>query len=187
MAREYHPYSQYMTSDGYSIYALSIHDILIDIKGMYFPIRSLSYQKNMNVTEEHGSGSHDPFALVDQEHTYSGTFSYAGYLVNGQPLLTTAETLALEAALEDQNDEGQPRYFNIFVMEVPGNRTIDRESSEYPEYGQPVVPTKATSGRGGRFIEALIDCKLTKSGRNYVEKGTVVTERDFKFARRIPR
>jgi hypothetical protein len=37
------------------------------------------------------------------------------------------------------------------------------------------------------YIEALVDCKLTKSGRDIPEKGSVVSQREFKFSRRLPR
>ena len=38
-------------------------------------------------------------------------------------MLTKAEYLALVHALEDQQDEGQAKYFDIYIIEVQGNRT----------------------------------------------------------------
>lgn len=177
----YHPYSEYMTSEGKAKYALSSHDILIDLMTpagqLYFPLRSLNYAKNMNITPEHGTGSHDPGALVNQEHTYSGSFTYASFLVNGVPALTTQEYLWLTRALEDPDDEGRSAYFHIYLLEVPGNRTQNGEETESD------IGSETPLG----FIEALLNCKLTKSGRQYPEKGTIVSERDFVFSRRIPR
>lgn len=180
----FHPYSDYMTSTGKWKYALSSHDILIDIavngEQVYFPLRSLNYSKNMNVTPEHGTGTHDPTALVNQEHTYSGSFTYASFITTGEDVMTKRELLWLTNSLENQNDEGRAVYFDIYLMEVPGDRTPNGTASD-PSIA--VDPDNAPLG----FIEALIDCKLTKSGRQYPEKGTIVSERDFVFSRRIPR
>jgi hypothetical protein len=43
-------------------------DLIGDIAGMYFPLRTMQYAKNMNVSDELGTGSHDPYALTNQEH-----------------------------------------------------------------------------------------------------------------------
>lgn len=75
------------------------------------------------LSDEHGTGSHDPYALTNQEHTYAGSFTYASYLVNGANVITRAELLALTHALENQADEGQSVYFDIYIIEVHGNRT----------------------------------------------------------------
>jgi hypothetical protein len=48
--------------------------------------------------------------------------------VNGANVMTRAELLALTHALENQADEGQAVYFDIYIIEVQGNRT--------PESGQ---------------------------------------------------
>jgi hypothetical protein len=37
------------------------------------------------------------------------------------------------------------------------------------------------------YVEALVDCKLTKSGRKIPDKASVVSQREFKFSRRLPR
>lgn len=189
MSKGLHPFSQYMVKDGYTIESFSIHDILIDIKGMYFPLRSLTHAKNFNQEAQYGSGTRDPTAIVEHEHSYSGSFSYGGYLVNGTPALTNAGVLALTTALEIQADEGKSDYFNIYLLEVPGDRTPQQLSDIYPDEEEPplIVGGSVGSLSGATFIEALIDCKLTKSGRNYQEKGSVVSERDFVYSRRIPR
>ena len=102
-----HPYSDYMTSEGKVLHNLSGMDLIVDIDGMYFPLRTMQYAKTMNVTDELGTGSHDPYALTNQEHLYAGSFTYASFLINGANVLTKAEYLALVHALEDQQDEGQ--------------------------------------------------------------------------------
>lgn len=186
-----HPYSQYMVKDGLSLYSTSVHDILIDIKGMYFPVRSINYAKNFNQEPQHGTGTRDPYAIVEHEHTYSGSFTYSSFLIEGDvPIMTNADVLALTKALEDQSDEGKSVYFNIFLLEVPGNRTPEDLSNLWTDDSEaPLIEGNGLTAipEGATFIEALIDCKLTKSGRTYPEKGTVVTERDFVFSRRIPR
>lgn len=73
----------------------------------------MQYAKNMNISDEHGTGSHDSYALTNQEHTYSVSFTYASYLVNGANIMTRAELLALTPALEKQADEGHVVYFDI--------------------------------------------------------------------------
>lgn len=182
-SRGYHPYSNYMTSEGQEIYAMSNLDVIIDIADVYFPLRSLSYSKNMEISDEHGTGSLDPYALPNHQQTYTGSFTYASFLVNGEPSLTTHDKLALEALLEDQEDEGRSKYFDIIIMEVPGKHNANFSSQE----AMGAIEDGAGVENISSFIEALIDCKLTKSGREYPEKGTIVTQREFKFSRRIPR
>ena len=97
-----HPYSDYMTSEGKVLHNLSGMDLIVDIADMYFPLRTMQYAKNMNISDEHGTGSHDPYALTNQEHTHAGSFTYASYLVNGANVMTRAGLLALTHALENQ-------------------------------------------------------------------------------------
>jgi hypothetical protein len=177
-----HPKSTYMTSDGYALHNISGLDLVIDIAGVYFPLRALSYAVNHNVTDEHGTGTHDPVALTNQEHTNSGNFSYASFLVNGENVLTTGEVLALAKLLQDQADEGLSKYFDIYIMEVQGKRT--------PSTGQTFEQRvdAALQGEGViGSIEALVDCKVTKTNRDIPEKNTVVSSREFKFSYKLPR
>jgi len=180
-----------MVKDGFSVASYSVHDIIIDIAGMYFPLRTLDHSKNFNQEAQYGSGTRDPTAIVEHEHTYNGSFSYGGFLIDGETqVMTTAGVLALTRALEDQLDEGKSRYFNIFLLEVPGNRTPDQLTDMFTDDGEaPLITGDGITviPEGATFIQALIDCKLTKSGTTYTEKGSVVSSRDFVYSRRIPR
>jgi hypothetical protein len=102
---------------------LSGIDLIVDIDGMYFPLRTMQYAKTMNVSDELGTGSHDPYALTNQEHLYAGSFTYASFLINGAKRAYQGRVLALVHAPEDQQDEGQAVYFDIYIIEVQGNRT----------------------------------------------------------------
>lgn len=177
-----HPYSDYMTSEGKVLHNLSSCDLIVDIAGMYFPLRTMQYAKTMNVGDEHGTGSHDPVALPNHEHTYAGSFTYASYLINGVNVMTKAEFMALTNALENQNDEGTPVYFDCYIIEVQGNRT-PASGQSFQELADAVLENDSIVG----YIEALVDCKVTKSGRDIPEKGSVVSQREFKFSRRLPR
>lgn len=92
------------------------------------------------------------------------------------------EYLALVHALEDQQDESQSKYFDINIIEVQGNRTPSSGQS-FQELADAVLANESIVG----YIEALVDCKLTKSGRYIPEKGSVVSQMEFKFSRRLPR
>jgi len=153
-------------SKGYTLTAKSIHDVIIDIAGLYFPLRQLTHQKNMKVEEELGSGSHNPWALTDKEHTYQGSFSFGSFLKNGAPAMNSWQLMALTQLLENQDDEGQPNYFRILTMDRVGE-------AQGPNYGD--------------FIEALMYCKITKSGRQYPENNTIISEYDFKYMYRLPK
>jgi len=177
-----HPYSDYMTSEGKVLHNISGCDILIDIADMYFPLLTMQYAKTMNVSDETGTGSHDPYALTGHEHTYAGSFTYASFLVNGVNVMTRAENLALTSALENQDDEGTPNYFDIYIIEVQGNRT-PASGQSFTEYADALLEDETIVG----YIEALVDCKLTKSGRDIPEKASVISQREFKFSRRLPR
>jgi|GEM_PF-1155582 len=177
-----HPGSNYMVSAGKTIYNFSTLDVVIDVAGVYFPLRSATYSKNMNRSDEHGSGSLNPFALPALEQTYTGSFEFASFLVNGKPAMTTHEQLALEAILEDQEDEGRGKYFDILFMEVPGKHANIGNMS-FNDAVQASIDNAYALG----FIEGNLNCVLTKSGRNYVEKGVIVTQREYKFMERIPK
>lgn len=175
-SRGQHPYSEYMVTPGKALYALSTLDILIDVAGMYFKARSIRWDKTFTNTDEYGSGTRDPYARVSQEHKYAGALTFASFLVDGTPALTTHEYLALTNALTDQQDEGGAKYFDVIIREVPGkhldNVNIDYGSTDAVSLG---------------FIEALINAKVDKFTRDYPDKGTIVSSVDFGFSRKIPR
>lgn len=183
-----HPYSDFMTKEGTVLHNISGMDILIDIAGMYFPLRTIRYDKNINVSDEHGTGSHDPYALPAHEQTYSGSFTYASFLVNGTNVMTKSEVLLLKRTLLNQMDEGTPYYFDIYILEVQGSRTPDVTQAGFTtrsaqELAESIVSKAVDVGH----IEALIDCKVTKFGREVPEKASVVSSVDFKFCRMLPR
>ncbi len=178
----HHPKSTYMTKDGYALHNISGLDLVIDIAGAYFPLRSMTYAVNHNVTDEHGTGSHDPLALTSQENTYTGTFTYASFLVTGENVLTQKDVLTLTSLLQDQADEGLSKYFDIYIVEVQGKRTPGTGTT-FEEQVEAVLQNESLVG----YIEALIDCKVTKVNRDIPEKNTVVSSRDFKFSYKLPR
>jgi hypothetical protein len=177
-SRGLHPYSEYMVSPGKALYALSTLDILIDVAGMYFKARSVRWDKAFTNTDEYGSGTRDPYARVSQEHKYTFALTFASFLVDGTPALTTHEQLALTKALTDQDDEGGAVYFDTIIREVPGKHANNANFGDLDGLG----PTQ-----GGSFIEALINCKVDKFTRDYADKGTIVTSVDGGFMRKIPR
>lgn len=178
----HHPKSTYMTSDGHALHNISGLDLVIDIAGVYFPLRSINYAANHNVTDEHGTGTHDPVALTNQEHTYTGTFTYASFLVNDENVVTTGDALTLTQLLQDQADEGVSKYFDIYIIEVQGNRTPATGMS-FEEHVEAVLQNESIVGQ----IEALVDCKVTKVNRDIPEKNTVVSSREFKYSYKLPR
>jgi hypothetical protein len=161
-----------MVSGTAEMYALSTLDILVDISGLLFRLRSLNMNKNLNIGDEHGTGSLDPYALTNKEHTYNGTFTYASFLVDGTEALKPYERLLLQKTLLDQNDEGRAKYFDIYAMEVPGHNS-DPEAEE--------------DKTNLNFIAAAMDCKVTKFGRDFPDKDTIVSSVDFKYTRGIPK
>ena len=178
----HHPKSTYMTSEGHALHNLSGLDLIIDIAGVYFPLRSLQYAANHNITDEHGTGTHDPVALTSQEHTYTGTFTYASFLVTGENVLTQKDVLTLTQLLQDQADEGVSKYFDIYIIEVQGKRTPGTGTT-FEEQIEAALQNESMVG----YIEALVDCKVTKVNRDVPEKNTVVSSRDFKYSYKLPR
>ncbi|MGI5881250.1 MAG: hypothetical protein ACOX6L_11860 [Syntrophomonadaceae bacterium] len=178
----HHPKSTYMTSEGYALHNISGLDLIIDIAGVYFPLRSINYAANHNVTDEHGTGTHDPVALTNQEHTYTGTFTYASFLVNGYNVLTTEDKLILTQLLQDQADEGVSKYFDIYIIEVQGKRTPGTGTT-FEEQIEAALQNESMVG----YINALVDCKVTKVNRDIPEKNTVVSSREFKYSYMLPR
>ncbi len=182
-SRGKHPYSEYMATPGKALYALSTLDILIDVAGMYFKARSIKWDKTFNNEDMYGSGTRDPYARVSHEHKYSGTLTFASFLVDGTPALTTHEALALTNALTDQDDEGGAVYFDVIIREVPGKH------AENANFGSTKTSDFISSGQNLTlgFIEALLDAKVDKFTREYPDKGSIVTSVDFGFSRKIPK
>jgi len=181
VSRGQHPYSEYMVTPGKALYALSTLDILIDVAGMYFKARSIKWDKTFTNEDMYGSGTRDPFARVSHEHKYTGTLTFASFLVDGTPSLTTHEVLALTNALTDQDDEGGAKYFDVIIREVPGKH------AENANFGDSPTSVESALLINLGFIEALIDCKVDKFSRDYADKGTIVTSLDFGFSRKIPK
>lgn len=174
-SRGLHPYSEYMVTQGKALYALSTLDILIDVAGMYFKARSIKWDKTFTNEDMYGSGTRDPYARVSHEHKYTGTLTFASFLVDRSPALTTHEMLALTNALTDQEDEGGAVYFDVIIREVPGKHL------EAANFGD--ESTVSVLG----FIEALLDAKVDKFTRDFPDKGSIVTSIDFGFSRKIPK
>jgi len=177
-----HPKSTYMTSDGYALHNISGLDLVIDIAGIYFPLRSLNYAANHNISDEHGTGSHDPTALTNLEHTYNFSFSYASFLVTGENVITQKDVLTLSNLLQDQADEGQSKYFDIYIIEVQGKRT-PQAGMTFEEQVEAVLQNESIVG----YVEALVDCKVTKVNRDIPEKNVVVSSREGKYSYKLPR
>lgn len=154
--------------DGYNIEATSSNDVVIMVAGVWFPCKRLSYAKQIEVKDEWGTGSHLPYALTTHNIGFTGSFDVGTWL-------TAGDRHALTYLLEDQGDEGIPIYFDIVIM--------DRFPSKDPDEETQVVPT----GEIGRAIfEKLKNCKVTKSGRDYPENNTVMTQYEFKAMERSP-
>jgi len=73
-------------------------------------------------------------------------------------------------------------YFDIYIIEVQGNRTPESGQS-FQELADAVLANENIVG----YVEALVDCKLTKSPAEIPDKASVVSQREFKFSRRLPR
>lgn len=173
-----------MTSEGYTLHNLSGLDLVIDIAGIYFPLRSLTYGIEHEIIEEGETGNHDPVALIENSHRYTGTFTYASFLVNGVNVLTHNDVLALKKKLMRQSDEGSSKYFDIYIIEVQGPRTPtpDMKKLSFEEYIDMVMENNNMVG----FVEALADCKVTKFNRDIPYKDTVASSVDFKYRFMLP-
>jgi len=178
----HHPKGGYMTSEGYTLHNLSGLDLVIDIAGLYFPLRSLTYGIEHELIEEGQVGTHDPVALIESSHRYTGTFTYASFLVNGVNVLTHNDALSLKKKLMKQSDEGSSKYFDIYIIEVQGKRTPGTGTT-FEEQVEAALQNESMVG----YIEALVDCKVTKVNRDIPEKNTVVSSREFKYSYKIPR
>jgi len=152
--------------DGYNIEATSSNDVVISVAGAWFPCKRLSYAKTIEVKEEWGTGSHLPYALTTHNIGFTGSFDVGTWLSDG-------DRHALTYLLEDQGDEGIPIYFDIIIM--------DRFPAKEDSAG--TVPTGEISRS---VFEKLLNCKITKSGRDYPENSTVLTQYEFKAMERFP-
>jgi len=167
--------------NGVKLIARSIHDVVIAIAGVYFPLRSLTYTKAITVDEEEGSGSHLPWSLTVKNMRFSGTFEYGSFLMNGESAMTPEDINYLTTLLENQADEGQPNYFHIVI-----------HPRKYGGLSEPIgggdlqSPTTDIMGQLP-FIEALMYCRVTEHARRYQENNTIVNSYNFKFLRRIPK
>jgi hypothetical protein len=152
--------------DGYNIEATSSNDVVISVASVWFPCKRLSYAKTIEVKEEWGTGSHLPYALTTHNIGFTGSFDVGTWLSDG-------DRHALTYLLEDQADEGIPIYFDIMIM--------DRFPSKDQDAG-----TVSTGNVGRAVFEKLLNCKVTKSGRDYPENNTVLTQYEFKAMERSP-
>jgi len=178
----HHPKSTYMTTDGYALHNDSGLDLIIDIAGVYFPLLTLTYTMTHTVEPQHQTGMHGPVALINTDHDGSGTFSYASFLVKGEDAPTTEKTLALPDLLQEKYDEGQSKYFDIYILEVQGPRTPMDSRMSFEDQVETILQNQSSVG----FIEALADCKITKQHRNVQHKQSVISSWDFDYSYKIP-
>ena len=170
--------------NGVKLIARSIHDVVIAIAGVYFPLRSLTYTKAITVDEEDGSGSHLPWSLTVKNMRFSGTFEYGSFLMNGESAMTPEDINYLTTLLENQPDEGQPNYFHIIIQPRKSFGELNyTEGSARIVGGDLQSPTQDQLP----FIEALMYCRVTEHARRYQENNTIVNSYNFKFLRRIPK
>jgi len=90
--------------------------------------------------------------------------------------------LTLTQLLQDQADEGVSKYFDIYIIEVQGKRTPGTGTT-FEEQVEAALQNESMVG----YINALVDCKVTKVNRDIPEKNTVVSSRDFKYSYMLPR
>lgn len=178
----HHPGSGRMVSDKHSLHNISGLDLVIDIAGVYFPLRSLTYEMHFTIERQHEVGQHNPVALVCTEQYGTGSFVYASYLVKGDDVLTTHDALALPDLLQNQRDEGEPVYFDIYILEVQGPRTPGRKGLSFEEQFENVLKGGGMLG----YIEALADCKITKQHRDIQAKQAVLSSWDFEIGYKVP-
>lgn len=178
----HHPKSGYMTSDKYSLHNLSGMDLVIDIAGVYFPLHSITYEMHYAIERQHEVGRHNPAALICTEQYGTGSFTYASFLVKGDDVVTTNKALALPDLLQKAKDEGEPRYFDIYIIEVQGPRTPGRPGLSFEDQLEMVLKNRAIVGH----IEALADCKITKRHRDIQAKQAVLSSWDFEIGYMVP-
>lgn len=97
----HHPKSDYMTSEKHALHNISGLDLVIDVGGLYFPLRSLVYEMNYVMERQHEVGRHGPVALICTEQCGTGSFDYASFLVKGDNVTTTTKALALPDLLQN--------------------------------------------------------------------------------------
>lgn len=145
----------------------SIFDLVIDIGGIFFPLRTANYSKNMAVDEEYGTGSRLPYWLTPQQIGFALGFSYVSLVLDGDPQAdqNSGKGLLLTRILDDQGDEGKPNFFNVMVMD----RVNEGGSAQYAD-----------------FIEALLYSRSTSVKRDIPENKSMVTSREAKSMYKIP-
>lgn len=151
-------------TNGYNIEAMSFNDVVVEVAGVMFPVKRLAYAKTIEVKQEWGTGSRLVYDLTSHNIGITGSFDVGTWI-------TQEDRHALTRLLEDQADEGKPKFFNIQIME----RLASGDAGT------------VSSGDIGRAVfEKLIRCKLTKSGRDYPENATVMTQYEFIASERWP-
>ena len=111
-----------------------------------------------------------------------GSHNAASFLVTGENVLTQKDVLTLTQLLQDQADEGVSKYFDIYIIEVQGKRTPGTGTT-FEEQVEAALQNESMVG----YINALVDCKVTKVNRDIPEKNTVVSSREFKYSYMLPR
>jgi hypothetical protein len=170
-------------SGAYRIEAQSSNDIVIQIKDAYFPAKRLAYSKTVEVKEEWGTGSHLMYDLSTHNIGFAGSFDVGTWLHE-------KDKHALTYMLENQSDEGVPEWFAILIM----NRLAEYDphppgfyegQSEDAGEGDP-ARTVTTQEVNSATFEKLINCKITRAGRDYPLNDTIMTQYEFKAMRRTP-
>jgi hypothetical protein len=101
------------------IVATSPGDIVIEFKipesnsTYIIPVKSVSGNKNIDVSKEYGIGSHQAFAEVVGKIGYEGDFTIGSWYVDSENNPATWDELV--KLLTYQNDEGLPREFIINI------------------------------------------------------------------------
>jgi len=139
-------------ANAYEIIAADAGEIVIEVQGNIIPCKSVRADRKIDITPEHGTGSHLPYNLTEGKITYEGTFRIGSFTTSAPGDAAVWEEL-LQVYLEDPSDEGLPRKFNI--------RIVDRKS-------------------GGQ-IQSYKGCKLSGDSIDIGEPGKT-TEREYPFS-----
>ncbi len=83
-------------------------DIIIEIKGMTFPVKALTCEKSVDVTPLYGTGSHQAYQKTYGKIGYKGSFTINTWI-------SQSDKMKLDKALYTQDDEGLPQEFDIYV------------------------------------------------------------------------
>jgi len=135
-----------LAKDTVDIVAQDPGDIIIEIKGMIFPVKALTCEKTVDVTPIYGTGSHQAYQKTYGKIGYKGSFTINTWI-------DQADKMKLDKALYEQEDEGLPVEFDLFVYDRSGgnglqmgNRilsvekcTVSGDSVDIGEPGNPVA------------------------------------------------